>query len=314
MAPIARGHFVNWNEPGTFPFMNLAITDRPVRLVRFGAYSAPVRFDDCDDLLSGFKSILRGWDIKEMPGDDPAPPIIRFRKRKGWFYWQSKRLPPPKDWKPHGPKKVIDAVADFHYRFLDWHSLEFTNHFCLHCAAVEMDGGLVIFPSVQKAGKSTLVAELAMRGYRVFCDDVLPIDPENNYGIAMGIVPRLRLPLPQSLSEMHLQFVNSRIGLSDRYAAYITLHDAELAGFGDAAPIRAIILLDRQTETAPAKLAMAGRAQSPAKLIHQNFAKHLSPTTIFDNLLKVVENSELRSLEFSDVADAADLIEQEFGG
>ncbi|WP_281859572.1 hypothetical protein [Litoreibacter halocynthiae] len=294
--------------------MNLAVADHPVRLIRFGTYEAPVKFDDCDDLLLGFKSILRGWDVVEVQREETASPIIRFGKRNGWFFWRSKHLHPPKGWRPHGPRKVMDAVADFHYRFLDWHSQEFTEQFCLHCAAVEMNGGLVIFPSIQKAGKSTLVAELAMKGYRIYCDDVLPIDPENTYGIAMGILPRLRLPLPQSLSKNHLKFVNSRIGLSDRFAAYIDLQDTELAVFGASAPIRAIILLQRQTEAVPAKLSKAGSAQSIAKLIDQNFARHLSPTRIFDSMLSIVENSELRSLEFSDVEEAANLIAQEFGG
>lgn len=172
----------------------------------------------------------------------------------------------------------------------------------------------MIFPSVQKAGKSTLVAELAMRGHRVFCDDVLPIDLTRRLGIALGISPRVRLPLPQSLSARHLHFVNSRIRLSDRYAAYINLHEAELAVFGEAVPIRAIVLLNRQTEAVRAELSKAGRPQSLSKLIDQNFARHLSPTMIFDNMLKIVEAAELRTLVFSVVEDGANLIEREFGG
>ena len=277
--------------------MNLAVAVRRKRLVRFGAYKANVEFDDCDDLLLGFKAILRGWDVTEVTCNDAASSIIRFKKRNGWFYWQSKRLPPPKGWKPHGPKKVMDAVADFQYRFLDWHSQEFTEQFCLHCAAVEMNGGLIVFPSIQKAGKSTLVTELAMIGNRVFCDDVLPIDPQNAHGIAMGILPRLRLPLPLWLSTRHLKFVNSRLGLADRYSAYINLHDSELAGFGDTAPVRAIIILQRRTEAVPAKLLKAGKAQSLAKLIDQNYAQHLSPTRICDDRLGICPSSEILGLK-----------------
>ena len=129
----------------------------------------------------------------------------------------------------------------------------------------------------------------------------------------MGILPRVRLPLPKSLSESHLKFVNDRTGLSDRYAAYINLHETELAALGNTAPIRAIILLQRQTEVVPAKLSLAGKAQSLSKLIDQNFAAHMSPTMIFENMLSIVEKAELRTLEFADVEDAAGLIEQEFG-
>lgn len=290
------------------------MTDPSVRLIRFGAYKAPIGFDDCDELLTGFRSILRGWDISEVPPDPSIPSAIRFSKRKGRHRWRSTRLPPPDDWTPHGPKKIIDAVADFHYRFLDWHSQEFTDQFCLHCAAVRMNDGLVIFPSVQKSGKSTIVVELAMRGYRVYCDDVLPVDTKTFHGIAMGIVPRIRLPVPPSVSPQHKEFVESRIGLSDRFAAYLNLRDGELANFGESGEIRAVLLLDRQTEPMLAQLSSARRALALSKLINQNYAKHMSPQLIFDGMLGIVDNAELRSLEFSDVSDAADLIEQKFGG
>ena len=287
---------------------------RSGRLVRFGPYEGRVEFDDCDDLLAAFRSILRGWDVAEVERDENAgSPVIRFRKRNGWFHWRSRRLPPPKGWSPHGPRKVMDAVADFHYRFLDWHAQEFTDQFCLHCAAVEMGGGLVIFPSVKKAGKSTLVTELPMRGFRVFCDDVLPVDPRTGQGLALGILPRIRLPVPSSLSARHRAFIDARLGISDRFAAYIELREGELADFGAAAPIRAIVLLRRQPDPVAARLSATGRAEALARLIDQNFALHLSPTWIFDGMLSIVERASLHELTFSDTDEAAGLLATAFG-
>lgn len=95
-------------------------------------------------------------------------------------------------WLTDPPDDPFTAVEDFHYRFLDWHSLENRNHFCLHGAAVRLGDGLVVFPSKKKAGKSTLVSELARQGETVFCDDVPPVDPESWHGIAFGIQPRVR--------------------------------------------------------------------------------------------------------------------------
>ncbi|EPX78955.1 hypothetical protein thalar_01771 [Litoreibacter arenae DSM 19593] len=282
--------------------------------MHFGPYASLVEFDDCDDLLEGFKSILRGWHVREVSEQGTPPPIIRFSKRDGRFQWQSERLPPPDDWSPRGPRKVMDGVADFHYRFLDWHALEFTNQFCLHCAAVRVGGGLVIFPSGKKAGKSTLVTELALRGYQIFCDDVLPIELGGNDGLAMGILPRLRLPLPENISPDHSRFVDRRMGLADRYAAYINFRPSELAAFGTTAPIRAIVLLRRSDAPVSARLLPAGRAETLARMIDQNFATHLSPTLIFDEMSALMDRAELRTLEFSDVGQAAQCIAETYGG
>ncbi len=283
-------------------------------MVRFGDYTSCIRFDTCDDLLAGFKSILRGWTVDEVTHSADAPPIISFSRKDGRFRWKSKKLPHPDDWKRKGPRSVMDGVADFHYRFLDWHALEYRSHFCLHCAAVEVGDGLIIFPSVKKAGKSTLVMEMALRGYKVYCDDVLPVELGKTDGFAMGILPRLRLPLPKSLSPDHLEFVRSRMGLSDKYAAYINLRASELADFGETSPIHAVVLLGRSGDPVPARFSDVGKAEALARMIDQNYATHMSPTVIFDEMLKLVSNVELTSLEFFDVRDAADLIEQAFGG
>lgn len=281
--------------------------------VTFGPYQSIVAFEGCDDLLAGFQSILKGWTIKTHEAASGVAPIMRFSKQNGRFIWRSKQLPPPKDWTPKGPESVLDAVADFHYRFLDWHSLEFHDHYCLHCAAVEMAGGLVIFPSIQKAGKSTLVVELAMLGFEVFCDDVLPIVQKDGTGFAMGIAPRLRLPMPDAVSARHRAFVQSRLGLSDTSAGYLNLKDDEIAPFGKTAPIRAIVLLDRKLGQVNTLLSEASKAETLACLIDQNYAEHLSATAIFDDLLRLAEGADRKVLTFSDVGDAARQLATRYG-
>lgn len=65
----------------------------------------------------------------------------------------------------------------------------------LHCGSVEVNGRLVLFPESSKAGKSTLTVAFAAAGYRIFGDDVLGLTAHGE-GVAMGVAPRLRLPLP----------------------------------------------------------------------------------------------------------------------
>lgn len=294
--------------------MSLDTEDLSTRYLRFNPFSAPVQFDDCADLIAGIRSIFLGWDITESATRGEKSPVIRFRKKSDRFIWHSRHFPPPKGWRKYGRyRRIKETVADFHYVFFDWYTVERPTHFCLHCAAVEMAGKLVIFPNTRRAGKSTLVTEMARRGHRIFCDDVLIIVPETSEGLGLGIMPRLRLPLPDNLSEEQRRFVTDNIGLHGTSTAYLNLDEMTLAAFGATAPIGAVVLLDRQDGLVEAAFHPAGRAETLARLIYQNAPEKLSPTMIFDRLSEIVEAADLRRLYYSDLSDAADLLERAFG-
>ena len=57
----------------------------------------------------------------------------------------------------------------------------------------------------------------------------------------MGIAPRLRKPLPDSLGSRLLRFIAERTGPSDRQWVYVKLGEGELAPLGDVAPIKAFV-------------------------------------------------------------------------
>jgi hypothetical protein len=70
---------------------------------------------------------------------------------------------------------------------------------CLHCSAValcsEGEERLVVFPNINRAGKSLLAASFLQHRVRLFADDLLAVTEEGE-GMAFGLPPRLRLPLP----------------------------------------------------------------------------------------------------------------------
>jgi len=264
-------------------------------------------------MATGFCSILRGWAICECneAGDEP---FISFRRDSNGFRWDSTLFPAPAQWKRHPPQTAASAVYDFHYFFFDWFAAKRPDLFLLHAAAVSFPPGLVIFPSVRRAGKSTLVCELARRGLTVFCDDVLPMEIRGHSGMALGILPRLRLPLPTSAGEDYRAFVAARQGLSRWRWVYLALQDGELAPFGEMLPIAAIVALSRSPRQRPAKLSELPLAAALRAVIDRNFAEEIPPATIFDELREIAVSARCFQLDYSDVEDAAQCLVAEFGG
>jgi hypothetical protein len=206
----------------------------------------------------------------------------------------------------------MNVICDVHDVFFDWFLQENPRHLCLHAAAVRVGRGLVCFPSVHKAGKSTLCVALAALGRLVYCDDVLPIEPRNNNGIAMGIMPRLRRPLPAEVRHALLDFIKARGGPADKDWLYVKLRESEIAPFGEQAPITSLVLLDRKRR-GNARLVQVGRSEMLKELILQNFADQIPPAAIMDRLLAITLRAQCSRLHYSRISDAAKLLVDKLG-
>ena len=182
---------------------------------------------------------------------------------------------------------------------------------CLHCGSVAFAGRLVIFPSEYRAGKSTLVARLAAGGHQVFGDDVLPLSDDDARGIALGLAPRLRLPLPENAAKAFQQFVAKHAGPGDGYYQYLDLPDGRLARRGATLPLGAVVLLDRQADGA-ASLGRASRSAALQALITRNFARTAPAGDLLDRLRRVMDRLPLFALRYSDLEAAAELLERTF--
>lgn len=120
---------------------------------------------------------------------------------------------------------------------------------CLHCGAVEIDGQLVLLIGPTRAGKSTLIADLASRGVTTFTDDILPVDFSAGLGRSMGIPPRLRLPFPGELkSRIAAGKADDRRGPTDDRYLYLRPDRISQAPFGATAPLGTLVFLDRQND------------------------------------------------------------------
>jgi len=268
-------------------------------------------FTDCPDVVDGLETILHGWKYRRIP--HPARrPDARVTKTPRGYVWHSAKLPKPAPWDRRPPTTAMSVINDVHDVFFDWFLEQRPGYLCLHGAAVRIGSGLVCFPSVHGAGKSTLCVALAALGEKVYCDDVLPIEARSNRGVAMGIAPLLRKPLPSELGARILRFVAGRAGPSDRRWQYVVLKDGEIAPFGELADIRALVLLERKARSA-AKLTPLGKNEMLKEILLQNFARDRPPAAILGRLLRITERAACYRLRYGRIADAAVTVREALG-
>jgi hypothetical protein len=184
---------------------------------------------------------------------------------------------------------------------------------CLHAAAVEVSGGLVVMPCRYRAGKSLLTAAFAATGHRVFNDDVVLLDPENGDAVAPGIAVRVRLPLPAGLDAATRDFLENCPGPRGTHYRYLGPANGVVAQLGERARIRGFVLLDRR-DSGPAELTRIAPGTLLRQLIWQNFARCGSAERILETLASLAEGSECLQLRYSDLAQARSLLLSHFSG
>lgn len=181
----------------------------------------------------------------------------------------------------------------------------------LHCGALRIGGHLVALTGPYRAGKSTLVTRLGSDpDVSLFCDDVLPILPEGD-AMALGVKPRLRLPLPEGVSPAFRDFVARNLTVHDRRYGYV--HLPHQAAYGTRARLAALVVLRRQ-EGAPARLHRLAPGDAAAHLIRQNIADPGDPDAHYDRISALVDELLCLTLVYSDLEEAVALVRAAFDG
>ena len=121
-----------------------------------------------------------------------------------------------------------------------------------HAASCQTPKGVVVLPGPSMSGKSTLSLQLMLAGGRLFGDDRLLIDPAKGTAAALGLTPRVRLPVPAAAGGALAKLASER-GTAGGDIAYLDLDDRQAAPFGTAAPIAAFVAPERVAE-GPARL------------------------------------------------------------
>ncbi len=287
------------------------MADAGTHYLGFAGLSAPLRVVDPAIVRPLLDPVLAAWPCAMMPDNDPPAPApfatIGPAEAGKW------RLEAPLAAQPVAHHDPVNAICDLVVE-MSWARLRHRpDLLCLHAAALTFNDRLVIFPNARRAGKSLLSAALARLGHAVFSDDFVPlqITPQTGEisGIANGIAPRLRLPLPDNLTLGQHSWIMDRIAVRNKQYGYLT--GIDLPQSGTTAPVGAIVMLEGDPSmTAPASLTPVTREDAMALLVKQNFGRQVHAgaiLTVVDALTRAVPVLRLR---YNGVEEAAALLHE----
>lgn len=265
----------------------------------------PVRLRNCEDLVDSLPRAFPGWPFN-VESDNAQTPVLSLTREAGTYILEGNLIP-----EPLKRNDKVDAICALVAELIRAYVHQDDRLLCLHGAAAEFAGKLVIFPSQYRAGKSILSACLAAAGVPLFCDDVLPIDHSTQRGIASGLALRLRKPLPGNLARESLRFIEAHNCLQGEHYMYLNLDANVMASRGKALPVGAFVLLEREAGNTTI-LEDVSEAAVLRQVIWQNFARETEAPKILDALNCMVAESKCFRLRYDRAEDATWLLQQEF--
>ncbi|GGO54850.1 Coenzyme PQQ synthesis protein D (PqqD) [Roseovarius pacificus] len=265
-----------------------------------------IELHDSDMLCRTLETVMPAWTGTMVHGPvEGATPVTTIRQHEdGSFSFRSR-------WGQHPLTDLglagatCGAVADITQSYLDARP----GIFGLHCGAVRIGGHLIAFTGTYRAGKTTLVARLGIEpDFELFCDDVLPIGTDGK-AVALGIQPRLRLPLPDTVAPGFGDYVSRSLTVHDRRYGYVSIPTQ--APHGTRAPLAALVVLSRR-DGGPARFHRMEPAKAAACLIRQNIADPGEAKAHYDRVAAMAEGLTCFHLVYSDLEEAVALIRAAF--
>ena len=273
--------------------------------LEFEKIPRPVRIDDGPALLPALESTFRYWPFREVAESRGDEPVVTVRRDGSGYSVHADWLKDPPRYS--NPVNLACGLAVNVNRAM---LQERDSYLCLHGAGIEIGGRLVILPNYYRAGKSALTVCLAAAGAKVFSDDILPVLPDGS-GMALGVSPRLRLPLPDTMGARSLRFIERRRGAANNQYLYLSLEQHEQARFGDSSRVGGFVLLDRR-ESGSASLTPATDGDVLKQLVLRNFARQVPVATSLDRLHGLVTSAACYKLTYANGDEAVDLLMERF--
>lgn len=181
----------------------------------------------------------------------------------------------------------------------------------LHSGVVEKQGRAVLLAAVSGSGKSTLTAELVMRDWRLFSDELALIDGDRGC-----LVP---MPRPVSLKNQSIDVIRRRhpAGVFGPVAedthkgtiAHLVAPDASVDLASVVAP-PALIVFPKWRQGAALTVVPVGQGQAAMRLIDQSFNYPILGARGFDWLSSLVRSAEAWEIEYSDLDEVAGALDE----
>ena len=252
-----------------------------------------LRVQQAPEVVAALTQALPGWPVSIAPARGLAP-AIRLRRTPTGYLQRSPQLPRGLVL-PTPASAVCSLVADLGGDRL----ARAPDLLGLHAASVEVDGRLVLFPESHRAGKSTLAVAFAAAGFRLFGDDVLGLTADGQ-GFALGIAPRLRLPLPETLAPELSDYAEAHAGPADARYRFVLPRGEGLAAHGESAPLGALVLLERDDAMAAPEVLALRPGEGLQQLLTQHFAHHTAPEALMARLLPLMRRLPCLLLRYAE--------------
>lgn len=275
---------------------------------RIGLDDASVSVENADAVLAYLPYYIGGWPIRWDEGGGGAPDVRITEDEDGIFHVISTG-PGGADFEFDNP---YDAANGLGGALISVSVARRSDLICLHAGAAAIDGGLVIVIGDSFSGKSSVALHLTVLGNRFFGDDQIAVSlSAPSHGLCLGLMPKVRTPLPADCGEAFRQFIDGYTAMKGDDDIYLKLWDGEAATYGETAPVRALVFLDRRAD-GDSELSAATRPEMLKSLVAKAYAPHIAPQDLLAGLTTLADAADLHHLRYSSSRDAAALLSRTF--
>jgi len=269
--------------------------------VYYGALTNPVRYVDCPEIIELSAKVAFGWKSRsvQIKASEIAEPLAVVQKQ-GQLYSVTSSF------RDSFVLSQVEAISAVMWHLAKMLYLSKPDIIPLHCGSFNLNGHLIAVSGPSGMGKSTLTARMCVEpDITIFGDDILLAQPD---GIAsgIGILPRLRPPLPQSASAAFREYVASSIAPADATYAYISCRN--MAPFGHRGKLSALIILSRLHRAASPYFVEIDPADAFLEWINNSISANVVDFAVHaDRITELSHNVPCYRLVYSDLEDVVGL-------
>ena len=285
-----------------------AVAEPAPALWHIGPPDDPVRVENADAVLAYLPYYIAGWPIRWAGNSGNAaavPADVRILETPDGMFRVVSTGPGGADFEFDNPYDAANGLAG---ALISVHVARQPDTICLHAGAAEIGGGLAIVLGESHAGKSSVALHLAVLGHRFFGDDQIAVSlGPAPHGTCLGLMPKVRTPLPDDCGPAFRQFVDGYTAMEGDGMTYLKLWEGEAGNFGDSAPVTAIVFLDRRADGG-CEMTPARRPELLKALVSTAFAPHIPSARLLAGLSTLADATRLFHLRFSSSREAAALL------